>query len=179
MDIACCITWIILWIISIIWSVLPWLPGPQLIYIATLLAQFFMDKPFSRTYIIIWWIVIIFLMILDYYLPILWTKKFWWTKYWNRWCIIWMILWLFVWPVGLILWPFIWALIWEYINKNNIEKCIKPAFWAFLWFVSWILLKLVVSIILFIYFCIGCYNHFFLTLDPFPNQTNELTSLLQ
>lgn len=89
-----------------------------------------------------------------------------------------MVVWIFVWPIWLILWPFAWALIWEYLHKSNIETSIKPAFWAFLWFTSGILLKLIVSIILLIYFCIGCYNHFFLTLDSMPVIENELTSLL-
>ena len=178
MDIVCCIIWIILCIVSVIWSILPWLPWPQLAYIAILLAQFFMDKPFTRWFVIIWWIVMILLILLDYYLPLLWTQKFWWTKRWNRWCIIWMIVWIFFGPFWLILWPFAWALIWEYLLKNNIQNSIKPAFWAFIWFVSGILLKLVASIILMIYFCIGCYNHFFLTLDSFPIIENALTTLL-
>ena len=178
MDIVCCIIWIILCIVSVIWSILPWLPWPQLAYIAILLAQFLMDKPFTRWFVIIWWIVMILLILLDYYLPLLWTQKFWWTKRWNRWCIIWMIVWIFFGPFWLILWPFAWALIWEYLLKNNIQNSIKPAFWAFIWFVSGILLKLVASIILMIYFCIGCYNHFFLTLDSFPIVENAFTTLL-
>ena len=178
MDIICCIIWIILCLIAIIGSVLPWLPWSQLAYIAIFLAQIFMNKPFSRWFIIIRWILMILLMIADYYLPILWTKKFWWTKRWNRWCIIGMIIWMFFWPIGIILWPFGWALIWEFLHQNNIQKSIKPAFWAFIGFVSGIILKIVVSIILFIYFCIGCYNHFFLTLDSFPIWTNALSSLL-
>ena len=178
MDILLCIIWIILCIIAVIGSILPWLPWPQLWYIAILLAQFFMDKPFSREFIIIRGIIMIVIIITDYYLPILWTKKFWWTKRWNRWCIIWMIVWIFAWPIGLIIWPFWWALIGEYLKNNNIDKSIKPAFWAFIWFASGVLLKLIVSIILLIYFCIGCYNHFFLTLDSFPIIKNGLTSLL-
>ena len=178
MDIICCIIWIILCIIAIIGSILPWLPWPQLWYISILLAQFFMDKPFSRWFVIIRWVLMIILTILDYYLPILWTKKFWWTKRWNRWCIIWMIIWMLFWPLGLILCPFLWALIWEFLHRNYLQKAIKPAFWAFLWFISWIVLKLAVSIILLIYFCIGCYHHFFLTLDSFPITTNDFTTLL-
>ncbi len=178
MDIVFFIVWIILCIIAIIGSILPWLPWPQLWYIAILLAQFFMNKPFSRWFIITRWIIMIILIIVDYYLPILWTKKFWWSKWWNWWCIIWIITWMFIWPIGLILWPFAWALIWEYLDKNNIQKSIKPAFWAFLGFLSGIWLKLIVSIILLIYFCVGCYNHFFLTLDSFPILENELTSFL-
>ena len=178
MDIVCCIIWIILCIVAIAGSVLPWLPWPQLAYVAILLAQFLMNKPFSRRFVIIRWIIIIILIIIDYYLPILWTKKFWWSKWWNWWCIIWIITWTFIWPIGLILWPFAWALVWEYLHKRHIQKSIKPAFWAFIGFLSSIWLKLIVSIILFIYFCIGCYNHFFLTLDSFPVLENELTSLL-
>ena len=175
MDIALCIIWIILCLIAVIGSILPWLPWPQLWYIAILLAQFFMDKPFSRWFIIAWWILMILLIIADYYLPRLWTQKFWWTKRWNRGCVAWIIIWVFAWPIGLILWPFWWALIWEYLHKRNIHSSIKPAFWAFIWFASWVLLKLIVSIIILIYFCIGCYNHFFVTLDSFPVVENELS----
>ena len=178
MDIACCIIWIILCIVAVAWSILPWLPWPQLAYIAIILAQLFMDNPFTWGFIIIRWILMILLMILDYYLPILWTNKFWWSKRWNWWCIIGMVIWLFAWPVGLILWPFAWALIGEYLHQNNIQKAIKPALGAFIGFISWILLKLIASIILFVYFCIWCYNYFFLTLDTFPIGTDALTSLL-
>ena len=161
MDIVCCIIWLVLCIIGIIWSILPWIPGPQLSYIAIFLTQIFMDKPFPRWFIVIRWILIILLTVLDYYLPILGTKKFWWTDRWNRWCIAWMFIWLFAWPIWLIIWPFAWALIGEYLHKNNIQASIKPAFWAFIWFVSWVLLKLITSIILFIQFCISSYHYFF------------------
>lgn len=178
MDIVCCIIWLILCVVAIIGSILPWLPWPRLAYIAVLLSQFLMDKPYSRWFIIVWWILMVVLALLDYYLPILWTKKFWWTKRWNRWCIIGMIVWMFFWPIWLILWPFGWALIGEYLRQSSIDKSIKPAFWAFIWFLSGVVLKLVASIILMVYFCIGCYNHFFLTLDSFSIGTNALSSLL-
>lgn len=178
MDIVCCIIWIILCIIAIAGSILPWLPWPQLAYVAILLAQFLMNRQFSRWFIILWGILMILLIVLDYYLPILWTKKFWWSKRWNRWCIVWMIIGLFAWPIGLILWPFAWALVGEFLRQNNLQKSIKPAFGAFIWFLSWTLLKVIASIILLVYFCIWCYNHFFMTLDSFPIWTDALTSLL-
>ena len=161
MDIFICIVWVILCLLAIVGSILPWIPWPQLAYIAILLAQFFISGLFSRWFIIVRWILIIILMVLDYYLPIIWTKKFWWSNRWNRWCIIWIIVWMFVWPIWLILWPFAWALIWEYLHKKNVDKSIKPAFGAFIGFLSGVWLKLVVSIILLIYFCIGCYRYFF------------------
>lgn len=161
MDIFICIVWVILCLLAIVGSILPWIPWPQLAYIAILLAQFFISGLFSRWFIIVRWILIIILMVLDYYLPIIWTKKFWWSNRWNRWCIIWIIVWMFIWPIWLILWPFAWALIWEYLHKKNVDKSIKPAFGAFIGFLSGVWLKLVVSIILLIYFCIGCYRYFF------------------
>ena len=178
MDIFMVILWIILCVLAVVGSILPWIPGPQLSYIAIFLAQVFMDEPFSSWFVIIWWILVVVLMVLDYYLPILWTKKFWGSKWWNRWCIIWIMVWLFVWPVGLILWPFAGALMWEFLHQYDIQKSIKPAFGAFVGFLSGVLLKLVVSLILLVYFCEGCYNHFFVTLDSFPVEENELTSLL-
>ena len=58
------------------------------------------------------------------------------------------------------------------------NKSIKPALWAFIGFISGVLLKLVVSIILLVYLCIGSYNHFFWTLDSLPTWGNELTAAL-
>ena len=165
MDIVFCIIWILLCIVGIIGSILPWIPWPQLTYLIILLAQILLNQPFTWWFIIIRWILVILLTIADYYLPILWTKKFWWTKRWNRWCIIWTIIWIFAGPSWLILWPFAWALLWEFLHHNDIQQSIKPAFWAFIGFASWVLLKLIVSIILFIYFCIGCYQYFFIILD--------------
>lgn len=178
MDIVLCIVWLILCVVAVIGSILPWIPWPQLWYIAILIVQFFMDRPFSWWFIVIWWVLMILLMVADYYLPVLWTKKFWWSKRWNRWCIIWMLVWMFFWPVGLIIWPFGWALIWEFLRQHDIQNSIKPAFWAFIWFLWGIFLKLVASIILFIYFCMWCYSHFFLSLDSFSLGTNALSSLL-
>ena len=160
MDIICCIIWMILCIIAIIGSIIPGIPWPQLAYIWILLSQFLMDKPFSRLFIIIRWIVMIALIIIDYYLPILWTKKFWWSKYGNRWCIIGMIIWLFFWPIWLIWWPFVGALVGEYIHKKKWNKCFKPAFWAFIGFLSGTILKLIASIILLVYFCWWAYKYF-------------------
>lgn len=158
MIVFCWIIGIILCIISIVWSILPWLPWPQLAYGAIILAQILLNNPFSWSFIILWWITIIVLQLLDYYLPILWTKKFWWSKWWNYGCIIWMIVWAFFGAFGIIAFPFVWAMIWELIYKNNIPLAIKSAFWSFLWLAWWVVLKILISVILFVYFCIWCYS---------------------
>lgn len=177
LEITCCIIWIILGVVWILGAIIPWIPWPQLAYIAIIIAQIFMNKPFSLWFIIVRWIVMVLLIIVDYYLPILWTKKFGWSKRGNWWCIIWMVVWLFWWAFGLILWPFLGALIWEYIHQNDSKKSIKAAFWSFIWFLSWVVLKFIASIILFVYFIIWCYNHFFLTLDSFSIWADALSSL--
>ena len=177
MDIVCSIVWVLLCFVALIGSVVPWIPWPQLAYIAILFAQFFMDKPFSLSFIIVWWIVMALLIVIDYYLPILGTKKFGWSKRWNWWCIIWMVVWLFWWAFGLILWPFLWALTGEYLHQKNIQKSIKAAFWSFLWFISWVLLKLIASIVLTLYFCIWCYHYFFPNLDSIEEWENVVSTL--
>lgn len=161
MAIVCWIIGLILCILSIIGSIVPGIPWPQLAYVGIILSQITMNQPYPWLSIIIRWFIMVALIFIDYYLPILGTKKFWWSKRWNRWCIIWMILWLFLGILWIIFWPFLWALIWEYLQKKNRHKSIKPAFWAFIGFLWWTLLKLVISIILSISFCSNVFQYYF------------------
>lgn len=178
MGIVSCIIWVLLNVIGLIGSVVPWIPWPQLAYLAIILIQIFMNEPFSWWFIVVRWVVMVLLIVIDYYLPILWTKKFGWSKWGNRWCIIWMVVWLCWWALGLILWPFLWALIWEYLHQKNTKVSIKAAFGSFLWFLSWVLLKLFATIILIVYFCIWCYNYFVSDLDSNNIWENAVVSEL-
>lgn len=172
MTIFLIIIWIILTIVWIIWSILPALPWPQLGYIALILLQFTSWEHFSRWFIAIWWIINIWLIVLDYVIPIIWTKKFGWTKWWVYWSIIWLIIGVIVlpffgiviWPFGLfglILWPFVGAYIWEKLYWKSNKHALKSAFGSFLWFVTWTLLKLAVCIIMAVYFFVQSYKVLF------------------
>ncbi len=163
---------IILWIILIFWGVigdfLPILPGPILSYWALIMLQI-ADKTFSTEFLVIMGIICLIITTVDYIVPVLWTKKMWWTKRWTRWSTIWLIvwiiilpiLWIVIWPFWLIWlfgWPFVWAYIWEKLyqihkkQKANNKKALKAAFGSLLWFASWILLKLIYTIVIAVYF---------------------------
>ena len=140
---------LILWFIGIFLPVLPW---PPLAYLSLIFIQI-ANKPFSTQFLIIMAVVCVFLMIMDYAIPIIWTKKMWWTKRWVNWSTIWLVLWVVIlqimwaviWPFGLIWllwWPFLWAYVWEIVyqkykkQKLDNKKALKTAFWSFLWFIS-------------------------------------------
>jgi len=174
MDLALTIIWFIFILVGIIWAFLPIIPWPILSYIAIILLQI-ADKPFSNNFMIIAAIVCLIITIFDYIIPILWTKKMWWTKRWTRWNTVGLIVWIIIlpilgitiWPFGLIWligWPFLWAYIWEiaYQNdkksKQDNKKALKSAIWSFLWFVSWTLLKLAYTVVIAIYFIPKAFN---------------------
>lgn len=145
-------TWIIIAILLvicwIIWCVAPVLPWPQLAYLGILVFHFMCGRPFSTLFLILWFIIIVAVIVIDNFLPVLATKKLWWSKYWTWWAWIWTVIWLFWWIRWIILGPFAWALIGEFIKRNSIKKSIKPALWSFIWIaMSWII-KIALCIIL-------------------------------
>lgn len=163
MDILLIILWLVLCILAIIGSLLPVLPGPLLAYAALILLQLTSSHPFGWTFFIIRAVIIIFLTILDYIIPLRWTKKFWWSKRGNRWSTIWLIiaviilpvLWITIWPFGLlwlIWWPFLGAYIGEILYGKRHEKAFKSALGSFIGFLTWTFLKLIFSIVMTIYF---------------------------
>lgn len=165
MDIFLLILWGVLTIIWVVGSILPVLPWPILVYVSLLLLQFTQYHPFSLSFLIIFWLINIFVMILDYIVPIRWTKKFGWTKRWTRWSTIWLviaviilpILWVTIWPfwlVWLIWWPFLWAYLWEKLWWKEHKHALKSAYGSFIGFLTGMFLKLVISLVMAWYFFI-------------------------
>ena len=150
-------------------AILPVLPGPLLNYIALLILQFTGWQPFSTEFLIVRAIVIVLITILDYVIPIIWTKKFWGTKAGNTWSIVGLIISVIILPIlgitigpfgliGLIAGPFIGAYLGEKIWWSTQKHAFKAAFGSFLGFAAWAILKLVVSGILAIYFIIESFK---------------------
>ncbi len=172
MDIILIILWLVLCIIAIIGSLLPVLPGPLLAYIAFILLQLTSAHPFGWTFFIIWALIIAFLTVLDYIIPSRGTKKFWGTKRGVRGNNIWLImsvivlpfLWIIIWPFGLI-WliagPFIWSYLGEKYAGKHHNHALRAARGSFIGFITGSFLKLVISIIMCIYFISTAYNILF------------------
>jgi len=169
MDIVLIVIWALLCVVAIVGSLLPVLPGPLLAYIAFILLQLTSAHPFGWTFFIVRALIIIFLTILDYVVPSRWTKKFWWTKRGVRGSnigllisvIVLPIFWIVIWPFGLI-WliagPFLWSYLWEKYAGKQHEHALRAARWSFIGFITGSLLKLVISIIMCIYFISASYN---------------------
>lgn len=167
---------IILWsIFAIVWvagSVLPVLPWPILVYISLILFNFTEHSPFTLNFLIIFWIINVFVIALDYIVPIWWTKKFWWTKRWTRGSTIWLIisvvilpiLGITIWPFGLLwlIWcPFLWAYLWEKLWWKEHKHALKSAYWSFIWFLSGMFIKLILSLVMASYFFIKLIEIYF------------------
>ena len=166
------ILWILATIVWFIWSIVPALPGPALSYVWLLLLHFSKYNSFSRTFLIIWALIIVASSVLDYIIPTLWVKKFWWTKRWDRWSTIWLIFAVIVlpflgitmgpfWLFWLIWGPFLWAYIGEKFYGKSNHHALKSAFWTFIWFLAGTFLKIAISVIMSIYIFIESYHIFF------------------
>lgn len=169
MDIVLILLGTICIVVAILGSLLPVLPGPIIGFAGLLLLHFTSASPFGRWFFIIRWIVIVLLTLMDYYVPIRWTKKFGWTKAGVRWStiglIIWVIvlpiLWIVIWPfglVGLIAWPFLGAYIGEKISGRHHQHALRSAVGSFIGFLAWTFVKLVVCLIMAGYFFVNVYS---------------------
>ncbi len=162
----------ILWILGVAGSLLPALPGPQLSYLGILILHFALWKPFSTWFLIARWIVVIGVLVLDYYVPIWGVKKFWGTQYGNWGSMIWLVLGTIIlpfmgitfWPFGLfslIWWPFIGAYLWEMYNAKDHQKALKSAIGSFIGFLAGTFVKIFVSVWLGILIVMEIVHYFF------------------
>jgi len=144
MDIFLILLGLSLIIIGLLGSVLPVIPGPPLSFAGLLALHFTSKFEFSFTLLLIYGILMILIIILEYVIPIYGTKKMGGTKYGMWGSTIGLIAGLFVFPpFGLIIGPFIGAFIGELIYGKTSEVALRSAVGSFLGFIFSTLLKLI------------------------------------
>lgn len=123
-------------IIGLLGAVLPLLPGSILSMIWLLLIHITKSYQIPNTWLIVFVILVILANLVDYYLPIWWTKQYGWTKAGITGSTIGMIAGIFLFPpLGMIILPFVGAFLWEYlITKSSKCKALRSAWWSFVWF---------------------------------------------
>ncbi len=146
MDIFLISLGIILTITGILGCVLPFMPGPPLNYAAILLLHFTSGFQFSNRFLIIWAIVTVAIVVLDYIIPVWGTKKFGGSKQGVWGSVIGLIAGMFFFPpLGIIIGPFIGAFAGELIAGKNSKDALKSGFGSFVGFITGTVLKLIVS----------------------------------
>lgn len=142
-------------IIGVLGSVLPVLPGPPLSWIGLLLLHLTSIVPRDNTFLIITLLVAIAVLLLDYIIPAVGTKRFGGSKAGMIGTTLGLVVAIFF-PVfgifGIVIWPFIGAIIGELINKSTGKNAMKAAFGSFFGFLASTLLKFILSVVYFGFF---------------------------
>ena len=136
-------------ITGIIGSILPILPGPILGWFGLLLLYLTKIVPINYTLLGITLVVAIAVLVLDYVIPSVGTKKFGGTKFGVIGTTIGLILGIFFFPpIGLIVGPFVGAFIGEIVfNKTKGPQALKSALGSFLGFLASTIMKLTISLV--------------------------------
>ena len=148
MDVFLIITSLFLFLLGVLGSFLPVLPGPITSWFGFLLLYFSDLILISKKLLIITLVIALFIWILDYFIPAIGAKKFGGSKYGMIGTTLGLIVGLISpIPGGVFIGPFFGALIGELLKKNNSKIALRAAFGSFLGFLASTFLKFIVSII--------------------------------
>jgi len=118
-----------------------------------LLLQLGDDKTFTTKFLIIWALIVLVVSVLDYVIPPLATKKLGGSRKGVVGSTLGIIAGLFIFPPwGIIIFPFLGAFIGEMISGQEHKLALKAAMGSFLGFITGVLLKLVVTVMIAYYF---------------------------
>lgn len=132
MDIILITAGAILIITGFIGAFLPVVPDTPLSYLGLLLLQFTEPTPFSLTFMIIWAVIVIVLIIVENFIPVWGTKKFGGTA-WGVWgSIIGLIIGLFFPPFGIVIGPLAGAFLGELAGGKKRSQAFRAAWGSFL-----------------------------------------------
>lgn len=143
MDLLITILAVVAGIVGIVGSILPALPGPPIGWVGMLILYLWGNgvnadgEPMSMKTLIIWGIVVVVVSIIDYVVPMYFTKVTGGSKYAERGAMIGMIAGIFLTPIGMILGSFIGALLGEHLwAKKDISSSFLAAVGSFLGFLA-------------------------------------------
>lgn len=133
--------------IGVIGSIVPGLPGPPVSWLGILLLFIWGPEPVPVSALVIWSVVMLLVTIIDYWIPMYFTKVTGGSKNAERGSLIGMILGIFLTPIGMILGAFLGALIGEIVwGKKDVGPAFKVAVGSFLGFMLGTGLKAIVSV---------------------------------
>ena len=150
MDIVLLILGLLCMLIGLIGSFLPVLPGPPVSWLGLLLLHLTSAVPDDWWFLGITGVVALAITGLDYWIPVIGTRKFGGSRWGMVGTTIGLII-AIIFPVlglfGIIIWPFAGAIVGELLNKSNKDKALKAAFGSFIGFLTGTFLKFVVAMV--------------------------------
>lgn len=133
-------------IIGIAGSILPALPGTPISWVGLLLLYIWGPEEMQLKTLVIWGVVVILVSIVDYVVPMYFTKVTGGSRYAERGAMAGLIIGIFLTPVGMILGSFLGAFISElYWGKKGAMDALKAAGGSFLGFITGTGLKTIVA----------------------------------
>ena len=144
MDILLIILGVIALLLGLVGCIVPMLPGPPIAYVALLMLQLTEPAPFTTTQLLLWLLLVAFVQLIDYLLPMLGTKYSGGGRWGSRGCLVGTLLGLFFMPWGLLVGPFLGAYLGTLIEGRNQSEALKSGFGSLLGFLLGTVLKCLV-----------------------------------
>lgn len=142
LALTCCI-------VGLIGSIIPGIPGTPVSYIGFLCFHFSSEANHIPIWVhIIFILLIIGVLLLDYIIPIIGTKKFGGSKYGVWGSTIGLIIGLFFGLPGIIIGPFVGAFIFEWVYKKDTKQAFKSALGSFIGFLLSTGIKTILALIM-------------------------------
>ena len=136
-------------IIGIAGSILPALPGTPISWVGLLLLFLWGPEEIPLKTLVIWGIIVVLVSVVDYIVPMYFTKVTGGSRYAERGAMAGLIIGIFLTPVGMILGSFLGAFISElYWGKKDSVGALKAAFGSFLGFITGTGLKTIVAVLI-------------------------------
>lgn len=155
MDTIISILAIVAGVIGVAGSILPGLPGTPVSWIGLLVLYIWGsgtnaagDEMTMKT-LIVWGVVVAVVSVIDYVVPMWFTKVTGGTKYAERGAMVGLIVGIFLTPVGMILGSFLGAFLFElYYTRQGAAQALKAAIGSFLGFITGTGLKTIVAVLI-------------------------------
>ena len=149
MDVVIIILAILAGIIGIAGSIIPGLPGPPISWVGLLLLYIWGPDEMPLKTLVIWGVITIVVSILDYIVPMYFTKVTGGTRYAERGAIAGLILGMIFTPIGMILGSFLGAFLGELLcAKQDPLASLKAAIGSFVGFIAGTGIKTIAAVLM-------------------------------
>ena len=140
---------IIAGIVGIAGSILPGLPGTPVSWVGLLLLYLWGPEEMALKTLIVWGAVVALVSVIDYFVPMYFTKLTGGSKYAERGALVGLLAGIILTPVGMILGSFLGAFLFElYYARKGAAQALKAAIGSFLGFITGTGLKTIVSVLI-------------------------------